>query len=169
LFELNYFKDFDETLICEHTGGHWRGSLADLASKVRPLFRKLVYLSIDISYRCVCTNKHLFVMIHVHMYIYIHMCIHMYIHMCIHVYIHMHIRICILVYFIYRIIIIWLLYRLVPLAMKSDILIAIVIYYYTCLQTYVYIYECMHMHTHIFKCVFYNVGWYLWLWRVVYW
>mmetsp|Transcript_2647 Transcript_2647/g.2763 ORF Transcript_2647/g.2763 Transcript_2647/m.2763 type:complete len:182 (+) Transcript_2647:170-715(+) len=36
--------DFDETLICEHTGGHWRGSLADLASKVRPFFRRLVPL-----------------------------------------------------------------------------------------------------------------------------
>lgn len=42
VYKSNYTQDFDETLICEHTGGHWRGSLAELTSKVRPFFKKLV-------------------------------------------------------------------------------------------------------------------------------
>jgi hypothetical protein len=44
-------KDFDMTLVSEHTGGQWAGSVKDLASKVRPLFRTLLplVLAADIS------------------------------------------------------------------------------------------------------------------------
>jgi hypothetical protein len=39
------------TLVSEHTGGQWAGSIEDLASKVRPLFRTLLplVLATDIS------------------------------------------------------------------------------------------------------------------------
>lgn len=39
--------DFDLTLISEHTGGHWRGTVPDLALKVRPFFRILVPMVIE--------------------------------------------------------------------------------------------------------------------------
>lgn len=32
------------TLVSEHTGGQWTGSVKDLASKVRPIFRSLLPL-----------------------------------------------------------------------------------------------------------------------------
>lgn len=42
-----YLQDFDSTLISEHTCGHWRGTVPELASKVRPFFRILVPLAIE--------------------------------------------------------------------------------------------------------------------------
>ena len=35
-------KDFDMTLVSVHTAGQWAGSVKDLASHVRPIFRKLI-------------------------------------------------------------------------------------------------------------------------------
>ena len=39
--------DFDLTLISEHTGGHWRGSVPELAAQVRPMFKSLIPLALD--------------------------------------------------------------------------------------------------------------------------
>ena len=39
--------DFDLTMVNCHTGGRWQGSTADLASKVRPIFRSLIPLAIQ--------------------------------------------------------------------------------------------------------------------------
>jgi hypothetical protein len=39
--------DFDLTLVSEHTGGRWRGTVAELAAKVRPLFKALVPLALE--------------------------------------------------------------------------------------------------------------------------
>lgn len=39
--------DFDLTLISEHTGGHWRGTVPDLALKVRPFFKMLVPMAVE--------------------------------------------------------------------------------------------------------------------------
>jgi hypothetical protein len=39
---MNCYQDFDLTFISEHTGGRWKGTIPDLATKVRPLFKTLV-------------------------------------------------------------------------------------------------------------------------------
>jgi hypothetical protein len=40
-------QDFDQTFITEHTGGRWRGTVDDLATKVRPFFKDLVPIALE--------------------------------------------------------------------------------------------------------------------------
>ena len=47
VFDITTPQDFDMTLISVHTNGHWRGSVNELATKVRPIFKLLVPLAIE--------------------------------------------------------------------------------------------------------------------------